>query len=96
MNACIFFPDLTEVQQELVDINHRYDILGERLSDRHNELQNMLGSMKNFLQDLNDLMTWIDLKDLDSELSASLPASEREAKKKLKDHEVILFSNSYK
>ncbi|OWF34915.1 Dystonin [Mizuhopecten yessoensis] len=79
--------DLTEIQQELVDINQRYDLLGERLADRHHELQSMLDSMRIFLQDLNDLMTWVDLKDLDVHLAAPLPTSEREAKKKLKDHE---------
>lgn len=80
---------MTEIQQELVDINHRYDLLGDRLSDRHQELQNMLSSTKTFLQDVNDLMTWVDLKELDASLSPSLPTSEREAKKQLKLQEVV-------
>lgn len=84
----MFIVELSEIQQELVDINHRYDHLGDRLADRHQELQNMLSSTKTFLQDMSDLMTWVDLKELDASLSPSLPTSEREAKKQLKLQEV--------
>lgn len=82
---------MTEIQQELVDINQRYDLMGDRLADRHQELQNMLSSTKTFLQDMADLMTWVDLKELDASLSPSLPTSEREAKKQLKLQDVSCY-----
>ena len=62
-------------------------MLGERLADRHQELQGMMGRIQTFTQDLNDVLTWIELKDLDVQLETALPVSEREAKKKLKEHE---------
>lgn len=88
--ALLQFPDLSEIQQELVDINQRYDILGERLADRHQELRNIVENMQ-------ELLTWIDLKELDLNIQGGLPTSEREAKKQLKEHQVkepvYLFEN---
>lgn len=86
--ALLQFPDLSEIQQELVDINQRYDILGERLADRHQELRNIVENMKSYLQNMQELLTWIDLKELDLNIQGGLPTSEREAKKQLKEHQV--------
>lgn len=95
--ALLQFPDLSEIQQELVDINQRYDILGERLADRHQELRNIVENMKSYLQNMQELLTWIDLKELDLNIQGGLPTSEREAKKQLKEHQVkepvYLFEN---
>lgn len=95
--ALLQFPDLSEIQQELVDINQRYDILGERLTDRHQELRNIVENMKSYLQNMQELLTWIDLKELGLNIQGGLPTSEREAKKQLKEHQVkepvYLFEN---
>ncbi|XP_041359572.1 microtubule-actin cross-linking factor 1, isoforms 1/2/3/5-like isoform X3 [Gigantopelta aegis] len=79
--------DLSETQQQLLDINQRYDIVGERLADRQQELQNVLSSIKTFLQDLQDMLSWLDIKDQETNANQSVPTSEKEAKRKLKDHE---------
>ena len=71
-----------------MDINQRYDILGERLADRHQELRNILENMRSYLQNMQEFLTWIDLKELDLNVQGGLPTSEREAKKQLKEHQV--------
>ena len=42
--------DLSVVQQDLVDMNQRYEMLEERLLDRQQELKAMLDTVKAFLQ----------------------------------------------
>ncbi|XP_046365478.2 microtubule-actin cross-linking factor 1-like isoform X10 [Haliotis rufescens] len=86
----LLLDDLSETQQQLLDINQRYDIVGERLADRQQELNTVLASIKTFLQDLQDMLTWLDMKDGDiSKQVASIPTNEKEAKRKLKDHEAF-------
>lgn len=82
--------DLSETQQQLLDINQRYEILGERLADRQQELQNVLASIKTFLQDMQDVLSWLDVKDgeLSTKAAGGISANEKTAKKKLKEHEV--------
>jgi predicted nucleic acid-binding Zn-ribbon protein len=80
--------DLSETQQDLVDMNQRYEMLEERLLDRQQELQGMLGSVKSFLQDLADILSWLDVKEKDLEGSVAIATSEKEAKRRLKEHEV--------
>ena len=80
--------DLSETQQDLVDMNQRYEMLEERLLDRQQELQGMLGSVKSFLQDLADILSWLDVKEKDLEGAVAIATSEKEAKRRLKEHEV--------
>ncbi|KAK3581860.1 hypothetical protein CHS0354_032763 [Potamilus streckersoni] len=80
--------DLSETQQDLLDMNQRYELIGERLFDRQQELQGMLETIKAFLQDLSDILTWLDMKEQDLEKSATLPTSEKEAKHRLREHEI--------
>lgn len=76
-----------------MDINQRYEILGERLIDRQQELQNALSSIRTFLQDMQDVLSWLDVKDNELSLSGAggIPANEKAAKKKLREHEVCVF-----
>lgn len=85
--------DLSETQQQLLDINQRYEIVGERLVDRKAELENILASIKTFLHDLHDMISWLDEKDrqMGSPDKKVIPAHEKDAKKKLKEHEVNMF-----
>ena len=87
----IFQADLTETQADLLDMNQRYEILEERLLDRQQELQGMLDTVKSFLQDLSEIFSWLDLKEKDVEASVAIATSEKEARKRLKDHEVSWF-----
>ena len=87
----IFQADLTETQADILDINQRYEMLEERLLDRQQELQGMLDTVKSFLQDLSELFSWLDLKDKDMEANVAIATSEKEARKRLKEHEVSLI-----
>lgn len=83
--------DLSETQQDLVDMNQRYEMLEERLLDRQQELQGMLGSVKSFLQDLADILSWLDVKEKELDDSVAVATSEKEAKRRLKEHEVTII-----
>ena len=63
-------------------------MLEERLLDRQQELQGMLETVKSFLQDLSDIFSWLDLKERDLEGNVAIATSEKEARKRLKEHEV--------
>lgn len=69
-------------------MNQRYEMLEERLLDRQQELQGMLGSVKSFLQDLADILSWLDAREKDLEGTVAVATSEKEAKRRLKEHEV--------
>lgn len=71
-----------------MDINQRYDILGDRLLERKLELQSNLDSVKSYLQDVQDILAWLDMKEQGSDLTGPVPTNEKEACKKLKSHEV--------
>ena len=82
---------MSEVQQQLLDINQRYEIVGERLGERQHELQASLKQNRAFTQDVQDLLAWMDERDAQMAITADgagIPASEREAKRQLKEHEV--------
>ncbi len=77
------------MQRELVDVNHRYDIVGERLTDRQAELQATLEKVKSYLQDLQEILSWLEEKEENTQpFGESLPTKEDEAKQKLKEYEV--------
>lgn len=63
-------------------------MLEERLLDRQQELQGMLGSVKSFLQDLADILSWLDAREKDLDGNVAVATSEKEAKRRLKEHEV--------
>ncbi len=85
----MFLPDLTEVQQQLFDMNQRYDQIGERLADRHHELEGMLQHVKVYLTDLHDIMAWLDDKEHMTLPAKSLPIHEDEARSKMKEYQVL-------
>lgn len=87
-NEAAHVSDLSEVQQQLLDITQRYEIVGERLADRQQELQLMLTSIRTFMQDMQDILQWLDLKDHETDSAQPLPTNEKDAKKRLKEHEV--------
>lgn len=70
-------------------------MLEERLLDRQQELQGMLGSVKSFLQDLADVLSWLDVKEKELDGAVAVASSEKEAKRRLKEYEVCFFSVQY-
>ena len=90
--CCAFCPllDLSLIQQELLDINQRYDIIGERLVDRHQELEQTLSAVETFSKDLQDFLHWIDAtaQQADTWSRLSCPIKEEDANEQLKVHRV--------
>ena len=80
--------DLSEAQCHLVDINNRYKQLGERLSDRQKDLEETVTIARRYLEDLQDVLTWLDDKEQMMLPLNTLPANEDEAKVKLLEHQV--------
>lgn len=70
-------------------------MLEERLLDRQQELQGMLGSVKSFLQDLADVLSWLDVKEKELDGAVAVASSEKEAKRRLKEYEVCIFRVRY-
>ena len=85
----LFFLDLTDVQQQLLDINQRYEILGERLSDRQDELKRTMGDVQSFHQDIEDILTWLKLKESFLHEDKAIPTNEKDAKAALAEFEVV-------
>lgn len=52
--------ELSPVQQQLSEINHRYGLLGVRLSDRQTELDNIREELKKHLDHLKILSQFLD------------------------------------
>lgn len=77
-------------------MNQRYEMLEERLLDRQQELQGMLETVKSFLQDLSENISWLDLKEKDVEGNVAVATSEKEARKRLKEHEVTILIQIFK
>ena len=84
--------DLSDVQRQLVGVNQRYDVLGERLQDRQAELQKTLGQVKAYLQDLQDILEFLEEREGSQSPTLSLPVEEGEAQRKLKEHMVRVNS----
>lgn len=51
---------MTAVQQELMEINHRYTMLGTKLSDRHSELEAVREEVRKALDHLKTLGQFLD------------------------------------
>lgn len=52
--------DLTPIQQQLLEINNRYSLIGVRLNDRQNELETIKDEVKKHLENLKSLSTFLD------------------------------------
>ena len=74
---------MSDIQRNLLDINQRYEILGEKLTDRHNELMSTLSAVKAYLTDVQAVLTFLDDKELSTQPVDQLPTQEDEAKRKL-------------
>ncbi|KFM60284.1 Dystonin, partial [Stegodyphus mimosarum] len=55
--------DLSPVQQQLSEINHRYSLLGVKLSDRTQEINSFSDEIKVYLDNLKNLMNFVQAKE---------------------------------
>ena len=80
---------MSEVQRQLVGINQRYDVIGERLADRQKELESTLETVRMYLTDLQEILQWLEEREeVTSPQDAALPTQEDAAKAQLKEHQV--------
>lgn len=85
---------MTPPQKEVLDLTQRYDTIGERLTERQQDLQAMLSAAKVYLEDVQDIMTWLEDNSGNMEEYETIPANVGDAKDKLKRHQV-LFDELY-
>ena len=81
---------MSETQHQLMEMNQRYDLLGEKLVERQQELKDLLSGVKTYLQDLQDVLTWLDDKEKTTGPFKTLPTKAEEAERRLKEHQVCI------
>ncbi|KAM7295031.1 uncharacterized protein ISCGN_024536, partial [Ixodes scapularis] len=74
--------DLSPVQQQLSEINHRYHLIGVKLSDRQQEMESLAEELKRFQDNLKALLAFVQTKER-SLPKESLPATKELAEKQL-------------
>merc|ERR1712013_579247 len=77
------FQEASPIQQQLSEINNRYDMIGIRLGDRDRELANMKEEVKKYLDLLKGLAQFIEKQER-AFPQESIPTDKREADKQLR------------
>lgn len=54
---------MSPIQQQLSEINHRYSLLGVRLSDRNQEINSFSDEIKTYLDTLKNLFNFVQTKE---------------------------------
>jgi len=80
--------ELSETEHHLLDANNRYELLGQKLGDRHSELESTQRAVRQYSEELQSLLSWMDDKEQIILPLKSLPANEQEAARKLTEHQV--------
>lgn len=85
------------IQQQLSEVNHRYSLLGVKLSDRNQEINSFSDEIKTYLDSLKNLLNFVQTKERQMPKDP-LPVTRDQAAKQLqllKVHLYLLFSNIY-
>merc|ERR1719297_580498 len=77
------FQDASPIQQQLNEINNRYDMIGIRIGDRDRELNNLREEVKKYLDMLKTLTNFIEKQERVFP-QEGIPTDKREADKQLK------------
>ena len=78
--------DATEVERELGDVNARYDAIERSLQDRQTDLKETLHDVKIYLQEMQELLTWLEDKDQSMPPVDPLPVDLAHAQERLEQH----------
>ena len=70
-----------------MDINQRYELLGEKLLDRRQELKGAVDKTRSYLEDLQDVLQWLDAKEHTIPSLEDLPKQEEAARQQLTEHQ---------
>ncbi|XP_054002763.1 dystonin isoform X40 [Hylaeus anthracinus] len=81
--------DLSPVQQQLSEINNRYELLGVRLSDRQTELDNVKDELRRHMDNLKTLSQFLEKiqRQIPKE---SMPSTKEEADKTAKQIKIVI------
>lgn len=71
-----------------MDANNRYEMLGQKLSDRQAELDWTQRAVSQYSEQLQSLSSWLDDKEQIILPLKSLSANEQEVVDKMKEHQV--------
>ena len=77
------FQDASPIQQQLNEINNRYDMIGIRIGDRDRELNNLREEVKKYLDMLKTLTNFIEKQER-AFPQEGIPSDKRDADKQLK------------
>lgn len=81
--------DASPVQQQLNEINHRYNLIGMKLSDRQSEIDSLKEELKKITDSMKALSQFLD-KEERAIPKDSVPQSKEEADKMLKSFKSVL------
>jgi len=89
----LLYTDLSETERHLLDANNRYEMLGQKLSERQSELESTERAVSQYTDGLQSLSVWLDDKEQIIHPLGSVPANQQQAAEKLKEHQVrfLLF-----
>lgn len=85
------------IQQQLSEVNHRYSLLGVKLSDRNQEINSFSDEIKTYLDSLKNLLNFVQTKERQMPKDP-LPVTRDQAAKQLqllKVHLHLLFNDIY-
>ena len=81
---------MSEIQQKLMDTNSRYDILGEKLMDRNQELVSASETNTPFLQDMQSTLSWLEGKCKEATPIKEISVKREDVEKQLEEVRVSL------
>lgn len=85
------------IQQQLSEVNHRYSLLGVKLSDRNQEINSFSDEIKTYLDSLKNLLNFVQTKERQMPKDP-LPVTRDQAAKQLQLLKVrlhLLFNDIY-
>ena len=81
--------DQSDTQQELCDINQRFDAIGEKLAERQRHLADTRDKVDSYRHDLSEQSQWLDEREqLAPPVGNALPMTEDDATRRLQEQEV--------
>ena len=82
---------MSEVQRHMADVNERYQLVGDKLTERKFDLEGALEKAQTYRDEVRDFLAWMEKAETQLKEEVSPGATAQEANKKLQDHLVHLF-----
>ncbi|XP_078423163.1 microtubule-actin cross-linking factor 1-like isoform X1 [Cetorhinus maximus] len=82
--------ELTEIQQNVSDVNHNYKTLGNVLKERQDHLWATINQMQEVQEETNSVMKWLELKEQTLSTLNSSPAKTQTMKAQVEQNKAFL------